>query len=162
MNLLGIDILKLFIDYHTSIKFFYPMVILVILTFIITVHSRKFKKSDDQEIIHKVDLHIDQTDFLKEIKLIQSGDFSTFLNSIDSDVDKMAILMKDYRATVKKYGKYSAQLRFSTNKKVVKHAENMKNKCLKQILADVDSMKSLKMSIVNEEVYNEWKKKEKQ
>ena len=162
MNRLGFDILKLIMDYHTSVKFFYPLVILAVLTLIITVHSRKFKKSDDQEIIHKVDLQIDQTDFLKEIKLIQSGDFSTYLNSVDSDLDKMAILIKDYRTTVKKYGKYSSQLRFSMNKKVIKRAENMRNKCLRQILTDLDSMKSLKMSIVNEEVYNEWKKKEKQ
>lgn len=159
---MGIDILQLITNYHTSIKFFYPMVILVVLTLVITVHSRKFKKTDEQEIVHKVDLQINQTDFLNEIKLIQSGDFSVYLNSVDNDIDKMTVLIKDYRAMVKKYGKYSSRMHLSTSKKAVKHAHDMRNKCLMQILADLDSMKSLKMSIVNEEVYKEWKKKEKQ
>ena len=159
---LGTDIIHLLTDYHTSIKFFYPILILAILTLIVTVHSRKYKTSDDKETIHTVKLQIENTSFMDELKKIKSGDFSDYLFMINHDMEKMTTQMKEYRVAVKKFNKYDAKYHSYSNGILRKHAGKMRDAYLMSILYDLENMKQMKMAIVNDEVYDEWKKKQKQ
>jgi hypothetical protein len=158
----GIDILHAITDYSTGVKFLYPVIILAVLTIVVTVHSRKFRKSDDEEIIHKIDMQIQGTDFLKQLELIKSGDFSGYISAMDSDMNKISALLKDYRNMVKKYNKYNSQAVSSSSGIMRKRAMKLKDEYLMSILNDLDNMRKLKMSIINKEVYEEWKKKQKQ
>lgn len=159
---MGIDLLHTISDYSTGVKFLYPVMILVVLTVFVTVHSRKFRKYDNEEVIHKIDLQIYETDFLKELELIKSGDFSRYITMIDSDMNKISTLMKEYRTMVKKYNKYNSQAASSSSSIMRKRAVRLKDEYLMNLLQDLESMRNLKMSIINEEVYEEWKKKQKQ
>ncbi|WMT51938.1 MAG: hypothetical protein RE471_03435 [Ferroplasma sp.] len=159
---MGIDLLHMVTDYSTGVKFLYPVMILVVLTILVTVHSRKFRKYDDEEVIHKIDLKIPETDFLKKLELIKSGDFSSYISMIDSDINKISTLMREYRTMVKKYNKYNSQIASSSSNIMRKRAIRLKDECLMGLLQDLESMRNLRMSIINEEVYEEWKKKQKQ
>ena len=69
-------------------------------------------------------------------------------------------IMKDYRLTVKKYYKYNMKSRSSTGI-MRKHAIRMRDQCLQHILDDYEAIKKIKMDVINEEVYKEWKQKQK-
>ena len=157
---MGINIINILIDYHTSIKFFYPIILLLFLTLIVTFHSRKYKKSKDEEIIRSVNLEIENTNFLRELNMVKSGDFSSYLSDMQHDIESTNQLMKDYRYTVKKYYKYDRKSRSSTGIRK-KHAIKMRDQCLQHILDEYEAMKKIKMDIINEEVYKEWKQKQK-
>ncbi len=160
VNPVGINIIHLFTDYHTSVKFFYPIMLLLFLTFFVTFHSRKYKKVEDEEVIHMADIKIENTNFLRELNLIKSGDFSSYLSEIRHDMENTNQIMKDYRLTVKKYHKYDMKSRSSTGI-MRKHAIRMRDQCLQHILDDYEAIKKIKMDVINEEVYKEWKQKQK-
>jgi hypothetical protein len=154
---MGLDIIRLLIDYRTSIKFFYPVSLLVILTLSVTLHSRKYKKREDEEVIKKVDIKIEKTDFLKELNMIRSGNLSGYLDEIQKDMQNAEQLMKNYKLMVKKYNKYKLKSR-TASRLTRNHMIRMKDYCLQSILDDYENMKKIKMDLINEGVYEEWKK----
>ncbi|AGO61323.1 hypothetical protein [Ferroplasma acidarmanus] len=154
---MGINIIGLFLDYRTSFKFFYPVVVLLFLTLVVTFHSRKYKNKEMDEIIRDANLKIEDTHFLKELKLIKSGDFSSYLMEIDNDMSQVTLLLKHYKLMVRKYHKYNAKSK-NSSRIMRKHAAKMKDAYLQYILDDYESIKKIKMNMINTEVYDEWKK----
>jgi predicted RNase H-like nuclease len=131
--------------------------LLLLITLIVTFHSRKYKKGEADEIIRKFDLEIENTDFLKELQMIKSGDFSGYISEIDHDVENVRQIIKDYKFMVKKYNKYNLQVN-SPNHIIRKHALKMRDEYLQHILDDYRDIKRIKMGIISDEVYDEWKK----
>lgn len=154
---MGINIINLLIDYRTSIKFFYPVALLFLLTLVATFHSRKYKKKPDKEAIRQVNIKIEDTNFLKELNMIRSRDFSGYISEIQKDMQNTEQLMKSYRNAVKKYNKYDLKTR-TASRLTRKHMAKMKDYQLQIILDDYETMKKIKMDFINDEVYEEWKR----
>ncbi len=154
---MAINILHLFIDYRTGFKFFYPVIVLFFLTLVVTFHSRKYKNIENTEKIRSADLKIEDTHFLKELNMIKSGNFTKYLSEIKNDVDNINSIIKHYKLMVSKYYKYDLKSKKSPGR-IAAHAAKMKDIYLQYILDDYESIKKIKMNIINEEVYNEWKK----
>jgi hypothetical protein len=157
VNLTGINIIGLFLDYRTSFKFFYPVLVLLFLTLIVTFHSRKYKNTEKEEIIRNANLKIEDTHFLKELNLIKSGNFSSYLSEIDTDMSNVNSIIKHYKLMVKKYYKYNVKSK-NSSRLIAKHAAKMKDAYLQYILDDYESIKKIKMNMINTEVYDQWKK----
>lgn len=154
---MGINILALFINYRTSITFFYPILVLIFITLIVTFHSRKYKNIERQETIRSANIKIEDTHFLKELRMIESGDFSSYLSAVENDLSSVNSIMKHYRLMVKKYHKYNLKSK-NVSKFSGKHVTDLKNLYLQSILDDYESIKKMKMNMINDEVYDEWKK----
>ncbi|WP_337859919.1 hypothetical protein [Ferroplasma sp.] len=153
---MGINIIGLFINYRTSYRFFYPILLLFLLTIIVTFHSRIYKTKGNEEVIRKVNIKVENTEFLKEVTMIKSGDFSGYISEMQKDMEYARQLMKNYEIMVKKYHKYD--LKSKTASKIrQKHKIKMRDYYLQNILDDYETLKKIKMDLINNEVYEEWK-----
>ncbi len=153
------NIASLFTNYRIGIKFFYPILILFILTFIISVHSRKFKNKNNENIIKQVKLEIPDSEFIGDYTMLKNGSYEKYIKTMNDDVYAIKYIFKNFKILIKKYRKYDIKARTGI-KYFRKHAAELRDNYLKEIIDNYEELKNIKMKVINDEVYKEWKQKQ--
>ncbi len=153
------EIISLFTDYRVGIKFFYPVLILFILTLIVSVHSRKFKNKNNENIIKRVNLEIPDNEFIGDYNMLENGEYEGYLRSMEDDVYNVKYISKSFKKLIKNYRKYDIKARTGI-KYFRKHAVELRDQYLKELIGNYEELKNIKMNIIDDEVYKEWKQKQ--
>ena len=150
--------MSIFFDYKKSINFFYPVVILLVLTIVISLHSRKFKYTEINNAIKKEDIYIPETVFTNEYNMLTSKKYSEYLFKMKGEASNLNATVKKFFKLLNLYKKY--EVKYNNGPKIFrKHYMELREKYLKEILDVYDQLKDMKMNIIDDEVFKEWKQK---
>jgi len=153
------EIISLFTNYKVSIKFFYPVLILFIITLIVSIHSRKFKNKNNENIIKMANFEIPENEFTGGYNMLKNGKYDEYLKTIEEDINNVKFISKQFKKIIKNYRKYDIKSRTGI-KYFRKHYLELRNQYLKNLIENYEELKNIKMDIINNEVYKEWKQKQ--
>lgn len=143
-------------DYKISINFFYPIVILLVLTIIISLHSRRFKYTDTKNAIKKEQIYIPETEFTREYSMLTSKKYSEYLFKMKREASNINATVKEFVRLLNLYRKY--EIKYNNGPKIFrKHYSELNEIHLKKILEIYDQLRDMKMNIIDDEVFKEWK-----
>ncbi len=150
-------ILSLFVS-KSSIRFFYPVLVIVGVILIISVLTVIYKNKEPELDIKKEDFKIEKNNFIRSYDMIKQGKYSEYFDNMNNDVTNIKLESRHYRKSMKKFLKLSEKKDFRT-KIMEKHNENLKNFYLNDLIKTYENIKDIKMNLIDDGVYNEWKQK---
>ncbi|MEM0132853.1 hypothetical protein [Acidiplasma sp.] len=156
-TILFLDIISLLIK-RSSLIFLYPLLIIIVVIIVIGFNSVIYKYKDPENSVKSEKFNIPQNQFIHEYTMISSKKYEDYISKMSNDVDMVLNEVKNFRKLMQKYEKYAGLASSSTGRRrqrFIKRAEYYSV----QVIESYERLKNIKMDIINEEAFEEWRQR---